>query len=603
MRATLLALAAVAVGCASRLEPTTVDVVRPAPVPPAAPPAAPTLTSGRIVALADGGALVIDADSGLLVRTDRSGAAAAQLAIGHDAGHLAYDPAADLGFVADRDGDRVVVVDVGRMAPVAEWRTPAEPFGVALTPDRATVLVTTVADRTLVAFDAGSGAEQWRAALGAEPRGLAIAPDGSRALIASIGRGELDDVALAGAHPVTRIAFDLDCDRCQSGDMVARGTGAVMFLDPQRAVASFQREVPEASFARGDRYGGGSFFPPVSHHLAFFTFEVAGAPPTAQTVAQIAEHQPRALAWDAGGDALLVAGLGSDTVLHLPGLTRGTKDGIEGQASSAMLQVAARCGPDGIAITRERDALVWCGFSRSILRVSGLAGGGRFADDARVSAGPTLAASSWTELEHDGHVLFHVSRAAIHADGALACATCHPEGRADGLTWHIGGRRHQTPMLGGRLAGTAPYKWDGSDPTLAASLATTARRLHGRELDAGQIAALSAYLEALPPPRPPTRDPAAVARGRLLFEGELACATCHEGPRYTDGDRHTFDRNPAYDTPSLIGLAASAPYFHDGSAETLDDLLRGYGTARGMADFDALSPADRADLRAFLETL
>src|SRR5262245_23605933 len=72
---------------------------RPAPVASAAPAAAPTtpaartqppsyLASSRIAAHADG-ALVIDADSGMVVRTDRTGAVQASLAIGKSPGLLA----------------------------------------------------------------------------------------------------------------------------------------------------------------------------------------------------------------------------------------------------------------------------------------------------------------------------------------------------------------------------------------------------------------------------------------------------------------------------------------------------------------------------------
>ena len=72
----------------------------------------------------------------------------------------------------------------------------------------------------------------------------------------------------------------------------------------------------------------------------------------------------------------------------------------------------------------------------------------------------------------------------------------------------------------------------------------------------------------------------------------------------TDRQRHKFGTG-TFDTPSLIGIAASAPYFHDGSAPTLDTLLRDHGAVHGMAG-DAtgvLSAAQRADVVAYLETL
>jgi len=54
-----------------------------------------------------------------------------------------------------------------------------------------------------------------------------------------------------------------------------------------------------------------------------------------------------------------------------------------------------------------------------------------------------------------------------------------------------------------------------------------------------------------------------------------------------------------FDTPTLRGIFATAPYFHDGSAQTLDDAVM---IMEGPAKVD-LSDSDRADLVAYLMTL
>ena len=132
------------------------------------------------------------------------------------------------------------------------------------------------------------------------------------------------------------------------------------------------------------------------------------------------------------------------------------------------------------------------------------------------------------------------------------------------------------------------------------------KRLGGFGLDKNQTDALAAYLEALPAPHAPTRDTTAVARGKKLFDSaEVGCRSCHDGATYTD-QKHAQVRGstlPQADTPSLIGLAASAPYFHDGSAATLEALLRDRGAVHGMAETAKLSDQQVADLTAFLETL
>jgi cytochrome c peroxidase len=84
-----------------------------------------------------------------------------------------------------------------------------------------------------------------------------------------------------------------------------------------------------------------------------------------------------------------------------------------------------------------------------------------------------------------------------------------------------------------------------------------------------------------------------------------AARRCSIQPRlYADGEKHKFSGTLGEsDTPSLIGLASSAPYFHDGSAATLEALLRDRGAVHGMGDASKLTDKQVNDLIAFLETL
>jgi DNA-binding beta-propeller fold protein YncE len=567
------------------------------------------LTASRIAA-ADDGALVIDADSGRLIRTDRTGASRAQLAIGVNAGLLAYDPIAKRAFVADRSGDRIAIVDVGaKLALAGAIATPAEPYGVALAPDRKTLLVTTIADRTLIAYDTETRKERWRTALAREPRGLAVAPDGTRAVVAYLATGTVDQIDLAGPHTAEHVALSTAIatapqGRTLEGAAFARGAFAVTFMGEHEAVVPFQRETP-VQIANGQEntgsYGGGSSFQaPITHQLAFLAFDRERVQ---QVVATMAQHQPRALAWDSAHDALYVAGLGSDSVLQI---RKASQLDIAGGLSVSFEAGREQCGPDGLAVTADGNVLVWCAFTRSVRRLDFVDASGKLADSSKTTKGPTLVGSSLSTSQHDGMVVFHSATSMVSTRGAMACASCHPDGRADGLSWRIEQKELQTPLLSGRLVGTHPFKWDGGDKDLTTSLMTTMKRLGGSGLTSKDTVALASYLEALAPPRSPTRDPQAVARGKQLFDSsKLGCRSCHDGKAYTDQDRHKFAGStlPQVDTPSLLGLAASAPYFHDGSAATLEALLRDRGTVHGMADTANLNDQQVADLTAFLETL
>ncbi len=566
------------------------------------------LTANRIAAT-QVGAVVIDADSGSLIKTDKAGKNIGEVKIGRDAGLLAYDPALQIAYVADRHNDRVAVVKmIGKPEITASWKTPAEPFAVALTPDKKTALVTTIADRTLVAFDVATGKEKWRTPLGREPRGLAVSPDGTRALVAYLTTGTVDQVDLLETHRAEHIALATAStprrggrSAGDSGESFARASFAVTFLGERQALVPFQRETPVQRMDGGERTGsyGGGFEPPVTHQLAFLGF---GKGHTNQVTASIIPHQPRALAWDQAHDALYIAGLGSDSILLVKNASQVTIQ-LGGVATTTVDK--KQCGPDGLAVDASGDLLVWCSFTRSVQRLDYVDAKNNLVSTASIELnGPTLVASSWTDKQHQGMTLFHSATAAISQQGAMACATCHPDNRADGLSWRIDKHELQTPVIAGRMVGTHPFKWDGGDATLKDSLTGTMKRLGGFGLDKPQTDALTAYVEALPTVRTPTRDVESVARGKKLFDADAGCRTCHDGAKYTDQDRHKFAGTlPQSDTPSLLGLAASAPYYHDGSAATLEALLRDRGAVHGMSDTSKLSDKEVGDLVAFLETL
>jgi sugar lactone lactonase YvrE len=564
------------------------------------------LTGSRIMAAGDG-ALVIDADSGALVKTNKAGKNIGQLAIAHDAGLMTFDAAAGIAYVADRHNDRICVVKTEQMTIASTIKTPAEPYGVALSPDRKLLLVSTIADRTLVAYDAATGSEKWRTPLGREPRGIAVSPDGTRALVAYLTTGTVDQIDLVETHRADHIAISnaaspRRCRRCgNDGDSFARGSFAVTFLGEHQAVVPFQREVPvqenDGAERTGSYGGGGGGESPVTHQLAFFGF---GDGHTDQTTAQIAQHQPRALAWDQAHDALYVAGMGTDSLVQIKNASQAS---IAAGLSVTLTNSKDRCGPDGLAITAAGNVLVWCSFTRSVEQIEVVDASGALAGATSMTEGPALVATAMTAKQHQGLVLFHSAEPQISQQGNLACASCHPDNRADGLSWRIDKKELQTPLLSGRVVGTHPFKWDGSDATLRDSLQSTMQRLGGFGLAKKETDALASYLEALPSVRTPTREATQVARGKQLFDAE-GCRSCHEGPAYTDRERHKFAGTlKQSDTPSLRGVSASAPYFHDGSAATLEALLRDRGAVHGMADTAQLTDQQVADLTAFLDTL
>ena len=238
----------------------------------------------------------------------------------------------------------------------------------------------------------------------------------------------------------------------------------------------------------------------------------------------------------------------------------------------------------------------------------------------------------------------------------LSCASCHRDGEGDNLVWDFTqrgeGLRNTTPLVG--RAGTAhgPLHWSanfdevqdfehdirgsqGGTGFLSDELFHAGSR--GTTLGdpkAGlspELDALAAYLSSLDrfgsSPHRRDGDPAwesSRARGEAIFRDPArGCAGCHAGPRYTDSaftapgvpvlhDVGTLGSGSGarlglpltgLDTPTLRGLWASAPYLHDGSAATLDEVIGARNTEDRHGVTSDLGEAERADLVTFLLSL
>ncbi len=210
-----------------------------------------------------------------------------------------------------------------------------------------------------------------------------------------------------------------------------------------------------------------------------------------------------------------------------------------------------------------------------------------------------------------GEILFNSGKMTFQ--GAFACASCHPNGGADGLNWDltrdgVGNCKNTKSLLGVR--DTAPYGWEGMSATLEDRVTGTLRSLHQHEPTGTEVADLVAYLKSLPPPKPvAVGDKEAFTRGKELFEGKARCATCHKRAGYDDGKSHDVgtrgptDTSDLFDTPSLRGVARTAPYLHDGRAATLEEIFTRHNPEKRHGAAHLLSDQEFRDLMGFLRSL
>ena len=137
---------------------------------------------------------------------------------------------------------------------------------------------------------------------------------------------------------------------------------------------------------------------------------------------------------------------------------------------------------------------------------------------------------------------------------------------------------------------------------------------HSPDLVTAKLPALRAYQHSLPAPTAAASsfDATAAQRGRVTFN--RTCATCHVGGNGTDNDAGKLHQpaetgmdgayamrtaNKSYRTTPLRGLQHHPPYFHDGSAKTLDDVVDHYNGKKSLE----LTKDQQADLVEYLKSL
>ena len=141
------------------------------------------------------------------------------------------------------------------------------------------------------------------------------------------------------------------------------------------------------------------------------------------------------------------------------------------------------------------------------------------------------------------------------------------------------------------------------------------------DLVSDKLAALQAYQLSLDVPSPARGggDMGAAGRGRAVFVGAGRCATCHVGPEFTDGNTRLHSPSEVvsepepggvpsyasrsatklYRTTPLRALLQHAPYFHNGIATTLEQVVELYDVRKGLN----LTSQQKSDLVQYLRTL
>ncbi len=652
-----------------------------APLPMISKFGRPWSSSGPL-AVSGGQLLVVDEAGGRLVRLAQASLKTlGSVAVGKRPAHVLVGPDGT-AWVTLRGESRVVAVvgsPAGKNSVAKKIEVGAEPIGMAMSDDGTRLFVATAGGARVVALSTvtGKSISELSFDVPGRPRALALIDLGGKpsterivvamqngpAFVRHVKLGSITTfdnrlVPLRGANPGHVAAggnVELDAWRAISVT-VSPATGRALIPHVLVNSGDDVGGMP-AEQGGGDAYGSSSAacsgtplrpvelaISEIGHNLRPTVPQRAVRDPFNHRQLIAGFDQPSAIAHHPSATLAFVTAAGTDNVLVV-------NTALPDPMAAPLGEFRTGEAPDAVAVATDgKRAFVRCEYGAAICvlkldKINAMVSPTWLRDDNDAPIAPRLAPrfldaqpavafakDALTARQRAGRRLFtHARDARVSKAGRFACATCHLEGGEDKQVWRIGDGPRQTPALAGRLVGTEPFNWKGTQTDLVGNMRQTIERMGGHGLNGKDEHALRTFLvtglhEPANAHRRKTGLTAAQKRGqKLFFDPQVACASCHPPPFFTDGKQHqigtiatpagndaathcspevsfaTLAADSVFDTPSLLGAHATGPYLHDGSAATLEDVLA--LTAGKMGNTAHLTTAQRSDLVAFLKTL
>ncbi|NQZ82846.1 MAG: Ig-like domain-containing protein [Colwellia sp.] len=331
---------------------------------------------------------------------------------------------------------------------------------------------------------------------------------------------------------------------------------------------------------------------------------------------------PSAIVFSEPGDLMFIALQGSNKV-----------DVMNAYTGDTVASIATELAPQGLVLDNNGQLFVQNFMSRSVsmFNVSAILAGSdvtaELIDHISTVANEPLSPSVLLGKQ----IFYNAADIRMSKDGYISCATCHIDGGQDGRVWDVSDRGEgvrNTIDLRGRLGmGHGLLHWSANFDEIQdfendirtnfgglGFMTDDAFNSGTRSAPLGlpkagvspELDALSDYVSSLTrAPQSPYRNSDSTVTndaiaGKAIFRS-LGCADCHVGTDGVDGKRHdvgtlTTDSGQrlggpltGIDTPTLNGVWASAPYFHDGSARTLLEVIDRVGHGNGSSLTDEVS--------------
>lgn len=557
---------------------------------------------------------------------------------------LVLTPDGERLITANQTSNTLSVVDLASGTVLQEVPCGMRPAGLALSPDGRTLLATAQYAGDVYRYNLSDGRLEptGRLHVGGEPVGAAIDPHGLFAYVALEAAGEVGVLDLGTWQVSARIAagrwprylaLSPDGSRLAVG---ASGDQAISIIDVGKRELLYQEKCGALNIGHLHCSADGQFvyFPwmiyrqnPINPH------NIQAGWVLASRIARVRLDGParrQAISLDPRGRAIadpFGLAITSDEQ-HIVATASGTQEVLIYRMADLVFQDHGGPGDHidpRLLDSEERFARVPLGGRPMAVRIAPddrLAYVANYLENAvqvvdlqerRVVQTIGLGEADEPSLARRGAAIFYDGRLSL--DQWYSCHSCHYEGGTNATvmdTLNDGSvRTFKTVLPLYHLHKTAPWTWHGWQTDLRAAMRKSlTETMQGPAPTEDDISALLAFLESLEPPPRDVIDPEAIRRGKALFESErAACAACHSGPLFTDGQIHNVgtggpnDAYEGYNTPSLLGVGKRVRLLHDGRARSLEQALTGAHSPEKVSGQAAFTAEELADLVAYLRSL
>jgi YVTN family beta-propeller protein len=568
---------------------------------------------------------VLDAASYAVIKT---------IAVGRVPRGFSLSPSGDRLFVTNSWDDTLSVIDTGTLAVVATWPVGAEPSSVVEDRGGKRLFVANRISSDVAVLDAQTGAEEKRLLGGRGTSYLALSPDGSRLYASHVypnisprRAGMENRTAPESELTVIDAARAVVADRMKL-DGVAGAFHIAFSADGRLGVVAEYH--PKNLIPLAHLEHGGAF----AYTLTVFGADVGGAVEVPLDELERYASQPFGVAIAPDKSRLYVTIGGSEcvVVVDVPRLMRfihahprPATGSFAQELSASGNYVVARIpvghNPRGLALTADGRKLFVANRLEDTISVIDTRAN-------RVASTIALTGPKAISPVRHGEQTFYTARYSFQ--GQISCSSCHIDSTFDGVTWDLepdgfGRDIVDNKMLEG-VKDTEPYKWNGGNPNLPTECGPRTEKYFWRaeQYDNRTLADLTVYIRNMP--TRPNRWRAAGSemtpaqeRGRALFVRAVdkfgkpipeanRCSYCHSGPKGTNqklfevGTRKATDNSGLLKSAPLTEIALTAPYLHDGSARTLEEIWTVYNPEDKHGRTSDLTKDELNDLIEYLRT-